>query len=206
MHLSNLLHVPMLLTMLPSTSASLLSNPDGKPDLTNTPSPSLQPRSLGLHRDTLSNSDRFTTGPFKVYMLKSIALIPLNIAAHEMSDFFTVVAQAGHAQKLAGRITSHYDFGFGAITKFLNTMPATADAAAPPLDWDLVMWIGSQLTEMTNLGGTEHFVAVIVDPATKVQTFVTLQVISAGLTTIGFLDPQTGRPMVPATNYFNPNR
>ena len=44
-----------------------------------------------------------------------------------MSDFFTVVAQAGH---LAGRITSHYDFGFGAIKKFLNTMPATADAAA----------------------------------------------------------------------------
>ena len=176
MHLSNLLYVPILLTMLLSTSASLLSNPDSKPDLTNTPPLSLQPRSLALHRDTLSNSDRFTTGPFKINMLKSIALIPLNTAAHEMSDFFTVVAQAGHVQKLSGRITSHYDFGFGAIKKFLNTMPATADAA------------------------------VIVDPATKVQTFVTLQVISAGLTTIGFLDPQTGRPMIPAIDYFNPNR
>ena len=88
MHLSNLLYVPILLTMLLSTSASLLSNPDSNPDLTNTPSPSLQPRSLGLHRDTLSNSDSLTTGSFKVYMPKSIALIPLNIAAHEMSDFF----------------------------------------------------------------------------------------------------------------------
>ena len=139
-------------------------------------------------------------------MLKSIALIPLNIAAHEMSDFFTVVAQAGHVQKLAGRITSHYDFGFGAIKMFLNTMPATADSAAPPLDWDLVMWIGSQLLEMTNLGWTEHFAAVIVDPATKAQTFVTLQVISAGLATIGFVDPENGRPMVPAIDYFDGNR
>lgn len=102
-------------------------------------------------------------------MPKSIALIPLNIAAHEMSDFFTAVAQAGHVQKLAGRIPSHHDFGFGAIKKFLNTMLATADAAAAPLDWDLVMWSGSQLTGMTNMGWTEHFVAVIVDPATKVQ-------------------------------------
>ena len=59
---------------------------------------------------------------------------------------------------------------------------------------------------MTNLGWTEHFAAVIVDPATKVQTFMTLQVISAGLTTIGFLDPQTGRPMVPAIDHLNPDR
>lgn len=141
--------------MLLPTSASLLSNPDSKTDLTNTPSPSLQPRSLGLHRDTLSNSDRFTTGPFKVYMLKSIALIPLNIAAHAMSDFFTVVAQACHVQKLAGRITSHYDFGFGAITKFLNMMPATADAAAPPLDWDLcgVDWVAADGDDESEVDG-----------------------------------------------------
>ena len=123
-------------------------------------------------------------------------------AAEEMRDFFTVVAQAGSIQKLSGRVTNHYDFAFGAIKMLLNTLPPAAGEAAPPLDWDLVMWIGSQLLQMTNLGWTDHFAALFVDPRTKLQTFVTLQVISAGLATIGYVDPETGQAMVPAIDYF----
>ena len=145
-------------------------------------------------------------GPFKVYMLKTITILPLNLAAYEMADFFTVVAQAGSLQKLAGHVTDHYEFNFGAITMFLNTIPRAPSEKAPPLDWDLVMWIGSQLLEMTNLGWTDHFAAVFVDPAKKVQTFVTLQVISAGLATIGYVNPETGQPVLPAIDYLKGSR
>ncbi len=89
---------------------------------------------------------------------------------------------------------------------FLNTLPASPSEAAPPLDWDLLIWIGSQLFEMTNLGWTDHFAALFVDPVSKAQTFVTLQVISAGLATIGFLDPESGRPSIPAIDYFKGSR
>lgn len=138
-------------------------------------------------------------GPFKVFILKSVAIMPVLAAAEEMQDFFSVVSQTGSLQKLAGRVTDHYDFGFGAIKMFLNTLPAAANEAAPPLDWDLVMWIGSQLLQMTNLGWTDHFAALFLDPTTNVQTFVTLQVVSAGLATIGYVNPETGQPIVPAT-------
>ena len=123
-----------------------------------------------------------------------------------MADFFSVVAQAGSVQKLAGRLKTHYSFTFGAISMFLHTIPRAPDARAPPLDWDLVMWIGSQLLEMTNLGWTDHFAAVVVDAVTKAQTFVTLQVVEAGLATIGYVDPETGQPVVPAIDYVRGSR
>lgn len=74
------------------------------------------------------------------------------------------------------------------------------------MNWDLVMWIGSQLLQMTELGWTNHFAALFVDPKTKVQTFVTLQVVSAGLATIGYVNPEIGQPLVPAIDYFRENR
>ena len=40
---------------------------------------------------------------------------------------------------------------------------------------------------MTELGWTEHFAALFVDPATGVQTFVMLQVVSAGVATMEYL-------------------
>lgn len=119
-----------------------------------------------------------------------------------MQDFFTVVGRAGSLQKLAGRVTDHYDFGFGAIEMFLNTLAAAPNEAPPPLNWDLAMRIGSQLLQMTNLGWTDHFAALFVDPTTNVQTFVTLQLVSVGLATIGYVNPETGQSIIPAVNHF----
>lgn len=140
-------------------------------------------------------------GPFRVFILKSVAITPVITAAEELQDFFTVVSQAGSLQKLAGRVTDHYDFGFGAIKMLLNTLPTAPNEAPPPLNWDLVMWIGSQLLQMTNLGWTDHFAAVFVDPTANVQTFVTLQVVSAGVATIGYVNPETGQRIIPAIHY-----
>ncbi|KAL9129333.1 MAG: hypothetical protein Q9175_007323 [Cornicularia normoerica] len=70
----------------------------------------------------------------------------------ELQDFFTVADQAGNLQKVAGRVTDHYDFGFGAIKMPLNTLPTAPNDAPPPLSWDLVMWIGSQFLQMDEFG------------------------------------------------------
>lgn len=160
MLLLNPLRLPILLTMFLSACASPLANPDSNPGITISPSYSLHHHPRGLKRNIPSTSHRFTMGPYKVFILKSIALMPVITAAEEMHDFFTVVSQAGSIQKLAGRVTDHYGFGFGAIKMLFNTLPAAPNQAPPPLNWDLVMWIGSQLLQMTNLGWTDHFAAL----------------------------------------------
>lgn len=60
--------------------------------------------------------------------------MPVITTAEEMQDFFAVVSEAGSIQKLAGRVTDHYDFGFGAIKTFLNLLPAAPNEAPPPLN------------------------------------------------------------------------
>ena len=123
-----------------------------------------------------------------------------------MRNLFTVVAQTGSVQEQVGRVTDHDNFGFSAVEMLLNTLSTAANEAPPALKRDHVMRIGSQLLQITILGWLDRFAALFVDPATNLQTFVTLRVVLAGLATIGCVDPETGQPIIPAFDYFRGSR
>ena len=119
-----------------------------------------------------------------------------------MRNLFTVVAQTGSVQEQVGRVTDHDNFGFSAVEMLLNTLLTAANEAPPVLKQDHVMRIGSQLLQITIVGWMDCFAALFVDPATNLQTFVTLQVVLAGLATIRCVDPEMGQPIIPALDYF----
>lgn len=83
MLLSTLLHLPILslLPLLLSAHSSPQSN------LANLPSPS-PPPPRSLYPNTPSTGDHFTLGPFKVFLLKTVAILPIATVAEEIADFF----------------------------------------------------------------------------------------------------------------------
>lgn len=77
MHLLSLLHLSIFLAMLLSACTSLLASKDSNPTITKPPPRSLQHPPRGLNRNTPGKGDRFTMGPFKVFILNSIAIMPV---------------------------------------------------------------------------------------------------------------------------------
>ena len=69
-------------------------------------------------------------------------------------------------------ITNNFDHSMGALQIVMDTLDGS------PMDWEFVIFLASQMLQLTQKGWTGHFMGAFTDIRTKKVVFVTLQAVT----------------------------
>ena len=135
-----------------------------------------------LSTSRLDKRGIYTWGPYRVWLWRSAAVVPVIAAVPDMKRFWTDLAMKGSELAQEATISQSFEHALGAMQVVMTTPDGSA------LDWDFLTFLGSKMMQLTALGWTNHYVGSFTNLRTQQVVVVTLQaVVGAGMTSMGTL-------------------